>query len=931
MYLETVKIKNFRGYGCNQNREDGFFVFDDLHNDLVIFNGFNGFGKSSFFEAIEWGLTDSVSRLKNFEDIYNKNDLKKSYHLKFFHPSKRDSDEREICVILQFTNGLKLTRKSKSISIGFGNSDNYESTFYAEKDGYSVEDSFMDSLVKDGKIDSDKFIKSHLLGQESINHFIRSNRPEERRAIFMDMLNLNPLYTLYSEIKEYKRSGAITSEINKLESEETSSQNNIEQVDTFLEGRDFGSVSDYLNRIDQKREELKELVNRYSDSSEEKIQDSKVTSQKINSQGLADFNKFIDKESLRLNKLHTSQTDKLNAYKRIKETISRINELKIIEANYRKTAAYKFLLENSYTGIYSEITENVGDYWSSKKIIANQASKEKELIKLKTKLETAIQFNEDENISSHFINNLEQIIRDISLLKDFLVENTELSNEVKNVNRVVSFLEDTDWSNLEKQRKNLNEQLNESYRDIELIDHKIKSASTLNDTYQSLLLEMRNYIDSKGEALDECPVCLSQYLDDAPLSFTEDEPFYHKLLKIIDFTTQQGNEQVKELVETKKSMKVVEGITLDNLDKINEQFNEKALQIKQLITSVLDKSITYFSNLKVEGKELKKSAVDSFKKNRQKLRDLKKTIVELLGEQVKVDNVDRSNIREKIKELNEERSEWLEKKKSNFNFIEDPSISDILFETKELLNKDGVGEFYPEKTELLNKKITRSSKDLKVIEVLIEKIDEILKIKMPDDYLKMVIEYGKLEDKTNSIRDKISLLRQQQTQMNSDLQSLSALQEEAIESRLKNHPLIQWVYKAINPHPFYKNLIISSEKSGTNFKDEEENIVLDQIFSSAQLNVLALSVFLGLGLNNSTSKLNHFFLDDPIQSMDDINVLAFIDVLRGVLDSKMNKKMIVSTHDDNFAKLLSIKMRNKNTTHFKFENYTSEGPLYGKV
>lgn len=95
---------------------------------------------------------------------------------------------------------------------------------------------------------------------------------------------------------------------------------------------------------------------------------------------------------------------------------------------------------------------------------------------------------------------------------------------------------------------------------------------------------------------------------------------------------------------------------------------------------------------------------------------------------------------------------------------------------------------------------------------------------------------------------------------------------------------------------------------------------------------MALSVFLGLGLSQQYSRLDQLFLDDPIQNMDDVNILALIDVFRAILDSKhKQKKIMLSTHDDNFAKLLSIKMRNREFIQYNFVGYGDEGPKVDRI
>lgn len=81
-------------------------------------------------------------------------------------------------------------------------------------------------------------------------------------------------------------------------------------------------------------------------------------------------------------------------------------------------------------------------------------------------------------------------------------------------------------------------------------------------------------------------------------------------------------------------------------------------------------------------------------------------------------------------------------------------------------------------------------------------------------------------------------------------------------------------------------------------------------FSAAQLNILSLSVFLARALHAKDDKgapLDLIMIDDPIQSMDSINVLAMIDLLRNV-SVKFDKQIIISTHDENFFGLLQRKI-----------------------
>ena len=52
---------------------------------------------------------------------------------------------------------------------------------------------------------------------------------------------------------------------------------------------------------------------------------------------------------------------------------------------------------------------------------------------------------------------------------------------------------------------------------------------------------------------------------------------------------------------------------------------------------------------------------------------------------------------------------------------------------------------------------------------------------------------------------------------------------------------------------------------------------------------------------------NSIFIDDPIQSMDSINVLSTIDLIRSIIVNE-RRQIILSTHDNKFFNLLKKKI-----------------------
>jgi hypothetical protein len=93
------------------------------------------------------------------------------------------------------------------------------------------------------------------------------------------------------------------------------------------------------------------------------------------------------------------------------------------------------------------------------------------------------------------------------------------------------------------------------------------------------------------------------------------------------------------------------------------------------------------------------------------------------------------------------------------------------------------------------------------------------------------------------------------------------------------------------------------------------------------MNALAVCTFLSLNLGVSRPPLDTAILDDPLQSLDDINLLGLIDLLRRTKDQR---QLFVSTHDARFGQLLARKLRpgssKKRTVVIELEGWSRTGP-----
>ena len=154
------------------------------------------------------------------------------------------------------------------------------------------------------------------------------------------------------------------------------------------------------------------------------------------------------------------------------------------------------------------------------------------------------------------------------------------------------------------------------------------------------------------------------------------------------------------------------------------------------------------------------------------------------------------------------------------------------------------------------------------------------------------------------------------------------LRDDFLSTMIEDNEMINWIYGKINPHPYFREVKLKLKKNQTDIlAAERQEVFLDHIFSEAQMNVLSLSIFLGMVLSVRNYGFTQFFLDDPVQSLDDINEVSFIDLIRALIQSKeVDKNCIISTHDHNFSKLMKIKLRNYKFVEYRFESYGVEGP-----
>jgi len=166
--------------------------------------------------------------------------------------------------------------------------------------------------------------------------------------------------------------------------------------------------------------------------------------------------------------------------------------------------------------------------------------------------------------------------------------------------------------------------------------------------------------------------------------------------------------------------------------------------------------------------------------------------------------------------------------------------------------------------------------------------------------------------------EKLKTLRQAQGVVQSWVQPLDAGLDTAVERTISSHQQeIERHFKAMVPAPHLFDSIAmrkvdSRLQLGVRYRGQSSDSGEPRMFlSNAQLNLLALAIFLSLGARQQWSHLDTLLLDDPIQHLDDLDAIAFLDTLRAVALGRFGRRrqIVISTCDRNLFQLMIQKFQ----------------------
>jgi uncharacterized Zn finger protein (UPF0148 family) len=147
---------------------------------------------------------------------------------------------------------------------------------------------------------------------------------------------------------------------------------------------------------------------------------------------------------------------------------------------------------------------------------------------------------------------------------------------------------------------------------------------------------------------------------------------------------------------------------------------------------------------------------------------------------------------------------------------------------------------------------------------------------------------------------------------------------------------IQTIYRRLNRHSNFYEIDFKREGrtnplASLGVQSKDKNLGVANVLSAGQLSTVALSVFFTVAFSQWRDNFRCYFMDDPIQSMDDLNVLSFVDLLRIELgpqrphDKRFADQLFLTTCNEDLENLILYKMKSFgiNICHVKLKGYGS--------
>ena len=176
----------------------------------------------------------------------------------------------------------------------------------------------------------------------------------------------------------------------------------------------------------------------------------------------------------------------------------------------------------------------------------------------------------------------------------------------------------------------------------------------------------------------------------------------------------------------------------------------------------------------------------------------------------------------------------------------------------------------------------------------------------------------------SNLKEKLEVDKNKNRKLDAEIDELRKLKDAASQRAIEIREVVEKLskdeYQKVGPtlSKFYNKLIRFNSSDGIRIVQEKEGISLIDskgknivnVLSNGQISVFMLAhFFAGINARNDREKMKVYFIDDLTACMDDVNMLAFMDLLKYQMSTKATmEQLFFITCDDRISKLLKYKL-----------------------
>lgn len=870
--MELVKIKKILLYNFKNFRHETVIDFSDNITFLV---GPNGFGKTTIFDAIELGLTGDISRINQNIPVTGEN-IK--YNKPFFQNDI--SDPVIIKLWLEKSNGNQLVLVRKLI-----NNRPDGGILYAPKRSIGQFKLFRQEEATDenfSRVDND--IKLSEIDQTTIDNFLEINGEYKLAKIF-NLFN----YIQQEETKFF------------LKKSEKDRSNDL----SFLVKTD--EIEDRISKIEKVNKVINDNLKSLTEQQEKLTQQEldNIPYQRLFNQQVFQFDKespfSVDNLSqsddfkVTIQKIiEFKQSFSISEYQRKLERDKRKKEINTIDSALRFAILFPLIQRPNYQWQWEKYTIDnprffeyvlLENYLQTFETITHEYRRKQQLNQYWENLSTDI--NQMTAQTFQYVQN-DRLSNDFESLKVQLTSYQTLRESVGQA--------DKNLSDLRQLRRKLGEKFDELRQHNHVDEDKCPFCNNQFDSFVDLKSSYNNYTDylteissRDSQRLQEVQLSLNSRIQQVKQKITDE---------INSLTTNIDKKLLDRLQELSGSYQSYSKYLEDFKTFIQSYTNMAPYQLENLefdnYNHQYQSSLQEFrSKLVVDDDVYRVLDINSLENIKGQLVDLREEFPELQFETYQLESssyskINMAMINSRLHELKQAIHLAIDEKYAiNENLIADAeNIFPIYFQSKvEVLEDIRIGDLEEKKLYIdkqyklvQNQQFQDLSRRIKILEKTAERLKEIHTI-----YKEEVKKF------------KIGIVKQLR-----------------IPFFIYSAKMLQNYQQGMGIFLTYKKTTSSDNETVAiiRFKSDTKNDhdVMNQL-STGQLAVVSLAFTLSLNtMFKLSDNLNFLMIDDPIQDMDAMNVLSFIEILRhGIID---RYQIILSTYSDHNALFMGYKFAN---------------------